>query len=42
MGCSKVFKAITVHRAERTIQQKRKQIVDFSDRQGPQDKKKPA
>jgi hypothetical protein len=41
MGCGKVFKAITVYRAERTIQQKRRQIIDFSGRQGPQDKKKP-
>jgi hypothetical protein len=42
MGCSKVFKAITVHRAELTTQQERKQIIDFSGRQGLQDKKKPA
>jgi len=42
MGCSKVFKAITVYRAEWTIQQKRKRIIDFSGRKGLQDKKKPA
>jgi hypothetical protein len=42
MGCSKVFKAITVYRVEWTTQQERKQIIDFSGRQGLQDKKKPA